>query len=129
MRDGRTGLGEAIRQHGFRKWYERELLQSHAHLVLAFLCAVGVFGAIDAHDRLLPWADQAGRIASVMLCMVVGIWALRRYLYLLNHAEATANQADCPDCGVYARFTVIAERMESVEVCCRQCARHWTISG
>jgi hypothetical protein len=34
-------LAEGIRRHGFRKWYERELLQSHAHLVLCFLCVIG----------------------------------------------------------------------------------------
>jgi hypothetical protein len=28
-------LAEGIRKHGFRKWYERELLQSHAHMLLA----------------------------------------------------------------------------------------------
>ena len=35
-------LADGIRKHGFRKWYERELLQSHAHLVLTFLCAMGI---------------------------------------------------------------------------------------
>ena len=40
-------LAEGIRKHGFRKWYERELLQSHAHLVLTFLCAIGLFAAFE----------------------------------------------------------------------------------
>jgi hypothetical protein len=30
-------LYDGIRKVGFRKWYERELLSSHAHMVLAFL--------------------------------------------------------------------------------------------
>jgi hypothetical protein len=36
-------LADGIRKHGFRKWYERELLQSHAHLVLTFLSVLGLF--------------------------------------------------------------------------------------
>ena len=30
-------IAQTIRQAGFRKWYERELIQSHAHLVLLVL--------------------------------------------------------------------------------------------
>ena len=32
-------LAEGIRRFGFRKWYERELLSSHAHMLLAVLGA------------------------------------------------------------------------------------------
>ena len=39
-----------------------------------------------------------------------GVIALRRYLYLLNHAEYVANQADCEQCGTYARFELIGEQ-------------------
>jgi hypothetical protein len=35
------------------------------------------------------------------------VWALRRYLYLLSHAEATASQADCPACGAYGRLELL----------------------
>ncbi len=124
------GLAEGIRKHGFRKWYERELLQSHAHLVLTFLCAVGVFATFEAFDRRGPLLDQLWDFGAVLLCGGVGVWALRRYLYLLTHAEATANQADCPQCGTYARFTLVAEDRAHgrVEVCCRKCERHWSIS-
>ena len=30
----------SIRRIGFRKWYERELIKSHAALVTSFMCAV-----------------------------------------------------------------------------------------
>jgi hypothetical protein len=38
-------LAAGIRKHGFRKWYERELLQSHAHMALTFICA-GLLAAL-----------------------------------------------------------------------------------
>ena len=124
-------LAEGIRKHGFRKWYERELLQSHAHLTLTFLCAIGVFGAIEAAMRFRSWGDQLVNAAAVLLCTGVGVWALRRYLYLLAHAEAVANQADCPACKTYGRMELVQSDAsgEQVQVRCRQCSHHWRISS
>jgi hypothetical protein len=122
-------LAEGIRKHGFRKWYERELLQGHAHLVLTFLCMIGVFAAVEALRSASDRADQAIDLAAILVCAGIGVWALRRYLYLLNHAEAAAHQADCPQCKAYGRFTVEAEdgREGSLRVCCRKCSHRWTI--
>jgi hypothetical protein len=123
-------LTEGIRKHGFRKWYERELLQSHGHLVLTFMCMVGIFAAFEALGSTRSWFDQAIDIVAIGVCMVVGIWALRRYLYLLSHAEATANQADCPQCKAYGSFVVESENEteRTLQVCCRKCQRRWTIA-
>jgi hypothetical protein len=124
-------LADGVRKHGFRKWYERELLQSHAHLVLTFLSMIGIFAGFEALGVHRGWLDQAQNIAVIALCVAIGIWALRRYLYLLSHAEATANQADCPQCKAYGSFTVEAEdaKEQSLQVCCRKCHHRWTICG
>ena len=122
-------LADGIRKHGFRKWYERELLQSHAHLVLTFLCMIGIFAGFEALGINRGWLDQATNIVTIGLCVAIGLWALRRYLYFLGHAEATANQADCPQCQAYGSFTVEAEdpKEQSLQVCCRKCRHQWTI--
>ncbi len=147
-------LQEGIRTHGFRKWYERELLQSHAHLVLAFACAIGLVAAFEAAWRFRGTLDQLTDGVAGIVCAVVGLWALRRYLYLLHHAEAAANQADCPQCKAYGRLEVAAEpdlpspavpapvarpapptstdnqpgdALLPVAVRCRQCQHRWTI--
>lgn len=124
-------LADGIRKHGFRKWYERELLQSHAHLALTFLCAVGVFAAFEASTYVQTWTDRLIDVFSILACGVVGVWALRRYLYLLSHAEAVANQADCPACDTYARFKIVHDRAEGtvVAVRCSKCAHEWTIES
>lgn len=126
---GRTELADGIRKHGFRKWYERELISSHAHLVLTFLCAVGLFTAFELYDRHGPMGDRLLDIVSVLLCAAVGLWALRRYLFLLMHAEHTANQAVCPKCAAYARLELAAEQPvgDEVQVCCRGCRHRWSI--
>ena len=123
-------LADGIRKHGFRKWYERELLQSHAHLLLTFICLVGVFAAFEALSRNRSWLDQGVNLASILICAGVGVWALRRYLFFLSHAEAAANQADCPQCKAYGSFTVECEdaRHSTLDVCCRKCKHHWKIS-
>ncbi|MBL8303492.1 MAG: hypothetical protein JNM26_12040 [Ideonella sp.] len=122
-------LPDGMRKHGFRKWYERELIQSHLHLVLAFLCLIGVFAAMEAYSGNDRLHDRLVDILSVLLCAAIGVWSLRRYLYLLSHAEGTANQAVCPKCEVYGRFVLVAEDgvERRVTVRCRACGEHWRI--
>lgn len=123
-------LVDGIERLGFRKWYERELLKSHAHLTLTFMCAVGVFAALEAAMTFRDLRDQLIDAAAILVSAVIGIWALRRYLYLLMHAEHVANQADCPQCGTYARFKLVngARDTGAVTVCCRDCSHSWSIS-
>lgn len=122
-------LPDGMRKHGFRKWYERELIQSHLHLVLAFLCLIGVFAAMEAYSGNDHINERLIDVLSVLLCAGIGVWSLRRYLYLLSHAEGTANQAVCPQCDTYGRFTLVAEdgAQRRVTVRCRACGQHWRI--
>ena len=97
-----------IAERGFRKWYERELIRGHSHLVLLLL-------------------------ATLLVAAAIGVWALRRYLFHLMRAEAIANQAVCAHCDAYARWLI--ERSEpatarsdgAMAVCCRKCGHRWRI--
>ena len=124
-------LADGIRKHGFRKWYERELLQGHAHLVLTFLCTIGLFAAFEAASKFRSLQDQLIDYGAVLLCTAVGIWALRRYLRLLSSAEAVAHQADCPQCKAYGRLELLQANTagDEVKVRCRQCSHGWHISA
>ena len=57
--------------------------------------------------------------------------ALRRYLYLLMHAEEVANQAVCPECQTYGRLAVVHDdsRTQRVGARCKQCGHDWPIAG
>jgi predicted Zn finger-like uncharacterized protein len=122
-------LAAGIRKHGFRKWYERELLHSHAYMALAFACLIGLFAAFEAASRFRGLEDQLIDVLSIVICSGVGLWALRRYLFLLMHAEAVAHQADCPSCGAYAKFQLVhADSTDDVaSVRCRKCQHEWLI--
>ncbi|MCU7373728.1 hypothetical protein PEC18_23600 [Paucibacter sp. O1-1] len=121
-------LADSIRKHGFKRWYERELLSGHAHLVLAFLSAIGLMAAFEGFFTFHSLADKLMDVASIALCGLAGVWALRRYLYLLAHAEHIAHQAECPGCGSYARFVLVGADSHGLKVRCRQCERVWLIS-
>ena len=124
-------LADGIRKHGFRKCYERELLQSHAHLVLTFLCVIGLFAAFEAAWRFRSLSDQLLDLVAGIICASVGVWALRRYLRLLSHAELAAHQADCPHCKTYGRLELVRHNAsgDDVHVRCRHCQHVWRISG
>ena len=122
-------LAAGIRKHGFRKWYERELLRCHGHMALTFICLIGVVAAFESMTNGHGWVDRLEDLAVMLLCGATGLWALRRYLHLLMNAEAGANQADCPACKTYARFKLVRAdaQDERASVCCRQCGHEWTI--
>lgn len=126
-------LVQAIQRQGFRKWYERELLVSHLHLVLLLLCTVALLGALEVFSQ--PGANKLLMLASVALATVIGLWALRRYFVLLMRAERLGNQAVCVACGVYGRWAVqeqvaadeaMGQPMQ-MKVRCRACGVQWTI--
>lgn len=121
-------LADGIRRVGFRKWYERELLSSHAHMLLAFLCVIALMAGMEAFFG----ASRSGKLTNVLLVLIsggIGLWALRRYLYLLMHAEEVANQANCPQCTTYGSLTLVEEdrRSGAALVCCKKCQHRWTI--
>jgi predicted Zn finger-like uncharacterized protein len=124
-------LAEGIRKHGFRKWYERELLRCHGHLALVLVCMMGIVVALEAASRFRSWGDQVADGLSLLLCIGVGLWSLRRYLFLLLHAEAAANQANCASCKAYGRIELLQSDAagNSVQVRCRKCSHVWRIDA
>lgn len=124
-------LAEGIRKHGFRRWYERRLLACHAHLVLVLVCMVGTLVAMEAASRFRSWPDQIVDLASLLLCIGVGLWALRRYLSLLLQAETAARQAECAGCKTYGRLDLVQSDAsgERVQVQCRKCGHAWRIDA
>ena len=123
-------LEDGIRKHGFRRWYSRELTRAHLHLLLLLLSAIGLFAGLELVSRPLPWSERLGNAILVLICLGVGLWSLRRYLFLMMRAEAIAAQAVCPRCQAYGllRIPDRATGGEPVPVSCRRCANTWRIS-
>lgn len=122
-------FAERVRHVGFRKWYERELLSSHGHLVLSILSVIAMVASFEA----LRGASALEKVLDILFVIVSGaiaLWALRRFLFHTMRAEGVANQASCKDCGEYGRFSVVGDGRDAQEtqVCCRKCSHLWTIS-
>lgn len=127
-------IPQSIQRLGFRKWYERQLLTGHSHLVLVVLCAVAVAGSLEAYSTQ-PDSSRLQMLASVGAAAAIGVWSLRRYLFLLTRAEFIANQAVCGACKTYGRWAIEshaaaderAEQPPRMRVCCRKCQARWLI--
>lgn len=121
-------LADGIRRHGFRKWYERELLSSHAHMALALLASVALIASFEAFQGG-SWNEKLLNTGFVLTCAAIALWALRRYLYLLMHAEEMANQANCGQCKAYGLLLVPDDARNDarrlVPVCCKRCGFRW----
>jgi hypothetical protein len=125
-------LADGIQRVGFRKWYERELLSSHAHMALALIAAVAMMASFEAY-RGASVGEKLMNTAFVLVCAAIALWSMRRYLYLLMHAEEMANQANCAQCQAYGLLKLqevddrrlAAQRL--VPVCCKRCGFQWNL--
>jgi hypothetical protein len=126
---------DAVRARGFRRWYERQLYESHAWLVTGLLSLVMM--AIVIEESTFRGSLQG--LALLAAIAVAGgglaLYAWREFNRLLFRAEAMASQANCPGCNAYAKFAVVSSRPSAssivgcaLDVRCRKCAREWTIA-
>lgn len=135
--DAADELAQGLRRRGFRKWYERELLGSHAHMALALLATLGLMASLEAFMQARS-TERVLNALFVLLCAGIGLWALRRYLYRLMQAESVAHQAQCPGCQAYGQLepdgsVPVSPRSEdegsSLAVRCRRCGTCWRIDA
>lgn len=130
---------DRIRTHGFRHWYERQLLECHAWLVSCFLGIICAASGIEV-------AAQARLLGLSLTVAGIGMayWSWRRYQAMLGIAERLGERAVCPQCQAYARFKVIdagptplpdgadpdIERLGGavwLQVRCQHCGHDWVL--
>jgi hypothetical protein len=132
-------VADYVRRHGFRRWYERQLIESHAYLVLAFLALILLLSGIE----LLGDAGRGGIHLGILLAAALGgtlmLVAWRRFVVLLARAEQFASAAACPRCHAWGRFRVEGEerateddppeagRPHWLRVRCTECGNDWRV--
>jgi hypothetical protein len=127
-------LDEAIRRRGFRRWYERQLYESHAYLVTGLLALIMMAIALE----VIAFRQSAAGFLALLAIGAAGgatcVFAWRRFTAMLGYAEYVAEQAVCPACHVFARFSIdrAADAPDSptgctLDVRCRACGHPWTI--
>lgn len=131
----------AIRRLGFRKWYDRQLIDSHMCLVTCLLCGITIAAMVEE----VHFARLDGRgltlIGVALAAMAIGWLAWRRYITVLGRAELYGERSTCEGCNAYGRFDVIRSGQDThpgavaqavapleaawMEVRCRKCQRTW----
>lgn len=105
----------SIRKLGFRKWYERELIKSHASLVTCLLCGVTMAALLETVDFAdFGWAP-ASKLAVIVAAAAIGWVSWRTYITVLQRAELYGEASNCPKCKGYGRFKVLATGMDAAE--------------
>jgi hypothetical protein len=127
-------LDDDLRQRGFRRWYERQLIESHAYLVTGFLALIMMAVALEVIEFRSSAANLVFLVAVAAAGGVVCVAAWRRFNVTLFRAEALAEQAVCAQCDTYGRFDVVSAHDSPetvsgrvVHVRCRKCAHEWRI--
>jgi len=125
-------IDDAVRKLGFRRWYERQLVESHAYLVTGFLSLIMMAIALE----VIEFRESIANAIVLALIATTGGWlaifAWKQFTKLLFRAESLASQAVCSGCRAYAKFDVIeahdsneALTGRSLVVRCRQCQHQW----
>lgn len=99
---------DRIRTEGFKRWYERQLAESHLWLVTWLLAVIVLACGLELAGTGAATLFTA--VALTVCGLLVAIVAWSRYRSLLLVAERLAEQAVCPNCQTYARFSVRAAR-------------------
>lgn len=122
-----------IRERGFRKWYERELMRGHVHLLLLVLSLVGVMGALEVLGQGLRQGERLQMLVCLLAAAALAAYAFHGFLSRTARAEFVARQADCPGCASHARWDVEGEAAATdggprLRVNCRACGQRWHIN-
>ena len=134
---------EGIEKFGFRRWYERQLIESHAYLVTCVLSLMAIAACLEQID----WRAPAGRTVFLLSALIAGavlcVVSLRRYNFLLFRAESLGAQSNCGQCRTYGVLQVLraGEREDYTElppteadvawirVRCKKCGHEWRMEN
>jgi hypothetical protein len=114
----------SIDKLGFRRWYERQLLESHAWLVTCLLCAFAALALIEGLDFRAAFFGSLVRGAMAFAAGLLSWITLQRYVAMLVRANRLAEHATCATCGTYGRFSVLDD---TSRVRCRGCGHEWLL--
>ena len=120
---------DSIGRLGFRKWYERQLIEAHAWLVSCVLCMIAVAAFAEEMGFRLGVLRDAGLFGLIVASVRIASFSWKRYLAIMTEAERLAERSVCPGCGAYGIFFVApAPRGSLMDVRCRRCSAGWTIT-
>lgn len=131
-------LEEGIRKIGFRRWHERQLLESHFYLATSLLCIIAVLAALEGYSSREFSFDLFVGLLVMLAGSGAGVWAFLRYVRMLLVAQHAADRSVCANCKTYGLLESTGNVTHSIredadvliaptQVRCRKCGNEWTI--
>lgn len=130
-------LSDGIRKVGFRRWYERQLIECHLYLVTGLLSMLVVGACLEEFSL----STSVSRSLLIALLTAAGlaacIWSFRRYLNMLVATQRAAERSVCRKCRAYGRLELLragsappeVEPNPWLRVRCRKCGNEWIIDS
>ena len=130
---------EGIGKLGFRRWYERQLIEGHASLVTCLLSLILVAVCLEQVDFRASLVRSALMIALVAVGAAVCVRSVMRYGFLLFRAEALGAQSSCAQCRTYGVLQVLSAGRPQpdgdgdsnpwIRVRCKKCGHEWRMEN
>ncbi len=128
-------LADGIRKIGFRRWYERQLIECHLYLITGLLSMVVVGLGLEAFSLRQPGIVLLWILALTAAGLVACVWSFRRYLKMLVTAQQAASHSVCSKCQTYGRLELLRagaappepDTEPWVRVRCRACGHEWVM--
>jgi ribosomal protein S27E len=117
-----TEPARSIGKLGFRKWYERRLIESHAWLITCFLCGLAIAASLEGVS--FTRAESLPLLVFVFVGGLICWHALNRYRAIMDEAERLGESAVCGSCKTYGAFSVLGS-YPKMNVRCRKCGHEW----
>lgn len=129
-------LAQGISKHGFRSWYERELVVCHSYLVTSLLCLILVLLLLENLDWRESWPGLLLKLAAVVAATLTGGGALQRYLHILGGVLALGQKCVCAQCHAYGIVQVVADgstahdaESQWLRLRCGKCGHLWQVTS
>lgn len=128
-----TRTVDGIRRRGFRKWYERQLVESHLFLLTAVLALVATATGFELLSIRETASDALFASVVVAAGAALAWYSWRRYASLMTLAEHVGNQAQCPACrrqgfrALPAGESAAPGRSDVLVASCPRCGHRWPI--
>lgn len=133
---------DRIRTDGFRRWYERQLIECHAWLLTWFLGLILLVSGLE----MIGMGGTFRSIGAALLLggLIVTLFSWKRYRLMLEIAERLGEQAVCSGCDAYGAFKVVSSGPMPLpdggdpvledhggglwfRAKCRKCGNEWTM--
>ncbi len=119
---------EGITKLGFRRWYERQLIEGHMYLVTCVLSMITVAVCVEMIEWRGPTLSTLLMLGLIVGGTALGLGSLRRYNAILIRAECLGSQSNCGRCKAYGALKVVrageADK-EWIVVKCKKCGHEW----